>query len=480
LFANEQISRPVFADQQVHSARSLQRVETAFAGGCVSLISLQMPLLYTIIYSLGFVLLSPVFLYKMWKRGKYRENFLQRFGFYERDVRQRLARKRHQRCWIQAVSVGEVNVAFTLINALQEKFPTLDIVLSTTTSTGYTLAYERLPKEVELIYFPQDFPWCVRRAYDLVQPDLVVLMESEVWPNHVWAGAQRGAPLMIVNGRMSPRSARRYRKAGWLFADVLKRLSLICMQTQEDAENICAAGARREIVHVTGNMKYDASMPYADVQKVDAAQLLKQIGCSSQQPIIVAGSTHPGEEEILFDIFAELRRNMPELFLVIAPRHVERMSQVIEVANRKQIKFVLRSEINSQLLPSAKPYDCLLINTTGELRWFYKVATVIFVGKSLAGRGGQNIVEAAASDHPVVFGPHMENFKAIARQFVVAGGSLQVKDAADLRRTLDQLLHSPNHRAEIVSAARRVIQANLGATDRTMELLAGVMKSIHR
>jgi 3-deoxy-D-manno-octulosonic-acid transferase len=456
---------------------SIVGLESAFVGDEVSLISRAMRLLYTLVYSLGFVLLSPVFLYKMWKRGKYRENFLQRFGFYERDLRQRLAHKKRRRCWIQAVSVGEVNVALTFVNALQEKFPKLDIVLSTTTSTGYTLAYERLPKEIELVYFPQDFPWCVRRAYDLIRPDFVVLMESELWPNHIWAGAHRGLPLMIVNGRMSPRSARRYRKARWLFADVLGRLSLICVQTQEDADNICAAGAPRDIVHVTGNMKYDASMPYADVQKVDAELLLRQIGCSPQQPIIIAGSTHPGEEEILFDAFPDLRRSVPELLLVLAPRHVERTPEVVELAKRRQIKFVLRSEINSRLVPTARPYDCLLVNTTGELKWFYKIATVIFVGKSLAGRGGQNIVEAAASGRPVVFGPHMENFKAVAQQFVAAGASVQVRDAAELRRVLDELLHHADRRAEIVSAARRVIEANLGATSRTVELIADVLKS---
>src|ERR1035437_5879655 len=162
--------------------------------------------LYTILYSLGFGLLSPLFLYKMWKRGKYRENFWQRFGFYSADLRERLAPKREPRCWIQAVSVGEVNVALLFIGALQRNFPDLRIVVTTTTSTGYALAYERLPQEVELLYFPQDFPWSVRRAYDLIRPDFIVLMESELWPNHIWAAARRGLPIFLVNGRMSARS----------------------------------------------------------------------------------------------------------------------------------------------------------------------------------------------------------------------------------------------------------------------------------
>jgi 3-deoxy-D-manno-octulosonic-acid transferase len=435
-----------------------------------------MRFLYTILYSLGFVLLSPTFLYKMWKRGKYRENFFQRFGFYDANIWASLIEKTARRCWIQAVSVGEVNVALIFIQALLEKFPNLRVILTTTTSTGYTLAYERLPQDVELLYFPQDFPWCVRRAYDLIEPDFVVLMESELWPNHIWTGARRNVPIFLVNGRMSPRSARRYRAVRWLSGRTLSHLSLVCTQTREDADSFRAAGAVASRVHVTGNMKYDASMPYADVQKVDPVQLLKQIGISPSQPTLVAGSTHPGEEEIIFDVFAELRQRVPNLFLVLVPRHVERIREVVELAKRKRIKFILRSDVNTQLAPTAKPYDCLLVNTTGELKWLYKVATVIFVGKSLVGQGGQNIVEAAISGHPVVFGPHVQNFKAIAAQFVAEGACLQVPDREALRRALQELLQDSDKRQKIATAARRVIEANVGATQRNVELIAAAME----
>ena len=431
-----------------------------------------MRVLYTIIYSLGFVLLSPMFLFKMWKRGKYRENFFQRFGFYDGELRRGLATKSERRCWIQAVSVGEVNVALVFIAALQQRMRSVRIILSTTTSTGYALACERLPQEVELVYFPQDFPWCVRRAYELIQPDFVVLMESEVWPNHVWEAARRHAPIFLVNARMSPRSARRYRRFRRPFRNVPSRLALVCAQSQEDADNYCAAGAPRDHVHVTGNMKYDASMPYADVQMVDPVQVLKQIGVSPSRPILVAGSTHPGEEEIVFDVFNELRRKFPELFLIVAPRHVERTREVVDLAWRKQIKYILRSDVIPALVPTARPYDCLLINTTGELKWFYKIATVIFVGKSLVGQGGQNIVEAAVSRHPVVFGPHMENFKAIAQQFVAERACVQVADADGLRHAVQELLLDRDRCQKIAAAARRVIESNIGATQRNVDLIA--------
>ena len=432
----------------------------------------MIPLLYTVLYSLGFVLLSPLFLYKMWKRGKYRENFWQRFGFYSADLRERLTVKNQRRCWIQAVSVGEVNVALLLIGALQRKFPDLLIVVTTTTSTGYTLAYERLPQEVELLYFPQDFPWSVHRAYDLIQPDFIVLIESELWPNHIWTGVRRSVPLFLVNGRMSPRSERRYKQLGSLPRLVFDKLALVCAQSQEDTDNFTEIGVPRDRVHMTGNMKYDVSMPHADVQRVDPAYLLKQISISLAQPILVAGSTHPGEEEILFNVFADLRQRFPQLFLVLVPRHVERTREVVELARQKQIKFVLRSEINSHLEQTARPYDCLIVNTTGELKWFYRIATVIFVGKSLVGQGGQNIVEAAASGHPVVFGPLMQNFRAIAQQFVAEDACVQVTDADGLCRALQELLENPDRRQSIVAAAHRVIESNVGATTRCVELIA--------
>jgi 3-deoxy-D-manno-octulosonic-acid transferase len=434
-------------------------------------------LLYTVLYAVGFVLLSPMFVYKMWKRGKYRENFWQRFGFYSKDLRQWLAEKKERRCWIQAVSVGEVNVALLFINVLQRKFPDLRIVVTTTTSTGYTQAYERLPQEVELLYFPQDFPWCVHRAYRLIQPDFIVLIESELWPNHIWTGAARGVPLFLVNGRMSPRSERGYKRLGWLSQRVFSQLSLVCAQSHEDAANFIAVGVPADRVHMTGNMKYDISMPHADAQSVDPVQLLKQIDVSPAQPILVAGSTHPGEEEILFDLLADLRTKFLRLFLVLVPRHVERTREVVDLAKRKQVKFILRTEINSRLEQTAKPYDCLIVNSTGELKWFYKIATVIFVGKSLVGEGGQNIVEAAASGHPVVFGPNMQNFRAIAHEFVARGACVQVPNADGLRHTVQELLEDPQRRRSIVDAAHRVIESNVGATSRSIELIRQTLKS---
>jgi 3-deoxy-D-manno-octulosonic-acid transferase len=420
-----------------------------------------MRLLYTVLYALGFVLLSPSFLYKMWKRGKYRENFFQRFGRYSPELHQRLASKTRRRCWIQAVSVGEVNIGLLVIAELQKQF---EVVLTTTTSTGYALAKERLPADVTLLYFPQDFPACVRRAYDLIAPDLVVLMESEVWPNHIWEGAHRQVPLFLINARMSPRSARRHQKIQWLFRHAFDKLALVCAQSEEDAANFRALGARH--VEMTGNIKYDASLPQPGKQTFDPRQVLTDIGIAPTRPILVAGSTHPGEEEILFDLLPKLRDRIPDLFLLLVPRHVERTPEILELAKRKNVALMLRKSGSPVNNPA-----CLLVNTTGELKWFYTIATVIFVGKSLVGEGGQNIVEAAASGHPVVFGPNMQNFKAVAAEFVAAGACVQVQDRYELEHACRDLLLDEKLRAKIIVAARAVIDRNVGATDRTVRLV---------
>jgi 3-deoxy-D-manno-octulosonic-acid transferase len=443
-----------------------------------------MQLFYRMIHAAGFVLFSPVFLYKMWKRGKYRENFSQRFGGYAPELRQRLGKKLEPRCWIQAVSVGEVNLALLLLQSLRGAFPQHRFILTVTTSTGYALARERLPREVELLYFPQDFLWTVKRAYNLIQPDFVVLIESELWPNHIWEAARRSIPVFLVNGRISPRSERGYQKVGWLFRRVFGELRLVCAQSLQDMENFLAAGVPRDRLHMTGNMKYDAALPQnGAAAKIDPVQILRQIGVAPTRPVLVAGSTHPGEEEILFDVLQQLRAKCPDLFLVLVPRHVERTPEIVELAKRKQMNLVLRSAVGQVREGLATPVgaavgkpDFLLVNTTGELRRFYQIATVIFVGKSLVGVGGQNIVEAAASGHPVVFGPHMENFQEISRQFVAENACVQVQDMYELRHALQDLLQDEPLRSRIAAAAQRVIAANLGATDRTVELMIKAIK----
>jgi len=282
-------------------------------------------------------------------------------------------------------------------------------------------------------------------------------------------GARRKVPLFLVNARMSPRSARRHARGTWLFRSVWEKFALVCAQSRDDFENFQSIGVPN--LQLTGNIKYDASLPQPGAQTVDAAAVLRELGVTGK-PVLVAGSTWPGEEEILFDVVSELRSKLPELFFVLVPRHVERTPEIVELAKKKNVAMALRKGGEAVVNP-----QCLLVDTTGELKWFYDVATVIFVGKSLAGNvGGQNIVEAAASGHPVVFGPNMQNFREISRQFVAAGGAVQVQDRYELLHACRDLLADEALRSKITAAARGVIEANVGATGRTVALMAGVLK----
>jgi 3-deoxy-D-manno-octulosonic-acid transferase len=432
-----------------------------------------MQFVYSLLYAIGFVLLSPTFLYKMWKRGKYREGFWQRFGLYSQKIRAEISRKTVSRCWLQAVSVGEVVAALPLIAELQKKISPLKIILTTTTSTGYALARDRAPKDVTVAYFPLDFRFAVRRAHKLFQPDFQILMESEIWPNHIWHAKRQNVPIFLVNGRLSEKSLRGYRRFGWIFRNVFSQLDLVCAQSPDDAAHFAAVGVPPARIVMTGNMKFDASIAPSPTQTaVNPEKILRAVGVAGSQPVLVAGSTHPGEEEIMFDLLGKLRAKFPMLFLVLVPRHFERTKEVVEIARAKRAKFALRTEVDENSAPKTGAPDCLIVNTTGELRAFYKVATVIFVGKSLVGKGGQNIIEAAASGNPVVFGPNMQNFRAIARQFLAAAAAIQVKNAAELRDAVEKLLADGVKRAKISAAAQRVIAQNVGATARAVEEIA--------
>lgn len=412
-----------------------------------------MRFLYTILYTVGFVLLSPVLFYKLAKRGNYRPNFFQRFGRYSEADRQKLSGKTRPRHWIHAASVGEMNLALVVIAAWRERWPQHQLIVTTNTVTGAAIARQRLPADAVLLYFPLDFPGCVRRAYDLIQPDSVLLVESELWPNHIAAAVQRQIPVSIINARVSPGSARWHRRFQWLFRRTFASLTVVGAQSEADAARLRELGAPR--VELTGNIKYDAALPANTPVRID-------LGLAGDRPVLVAGSTWPGEEEILFDIL----QNTPGLFLVLVPRHVERTPEIVALAKTKNIRFTLRKDGT----PIDRP-DCLIVNTTGELKDFYNVGTVIFVGKSLTATGGQNIVEAAASGHPIIFGPHMENFQSIAEEFIAARAGIQVPDAAGLKRAVAELVAQPAQRAEITAAAQRVLTANRGAVGRTLDLL---------
>ena len=458
---------------------SPQKIVWRETGG--SAIMVRMQVLYTIIYVLILGLLAPAIGFVLWSRKGYRPGFGQRLGYYPAAVQQRLANRTGPCCWIHAASIGEVHVALHFLEALRGHRPDLKFVLTTTALEGRTLAEQRRPAEVEILYFPFDLPSAVRRAFRLIRPDFIILVELEVWPNHLWTAAAQRVPVCLINARMPPADARRYRLARWFFRRLFNQPMVICAQGTQDAAQFRELGVPADRLQITGNLKADVALSNqhrASPMRLDAAQLFRQIGVVTARPIFVAGSTHPGEEKLLFDLLATFAPAAARPFLVVAPRDVDRASHIATLAQRNKLTTLRRSAITPTFVPPEHPVDCLVVDTLGELPNFYAAATLTFVGKSLIGHGGQNIVEAAAAGAPVVFGPHMENFQAMAQQFLAAGGAVQVADAGALRSAVQRLLSNAEERARICAAAQRVLQASGGATERTVALITAALPAV--
>lgn len=432
-----------------------------------------MRFLYNILFTFGFLVSSPYYFLKMWRRGHWREGFGQRFGRFSSNVKQALT-NRHV-LWMHAVSVGEVNICTQLIRVLEPRVPNLKIVVSTTTSTGMAELYKRLPHHIEKIYYPIDRRRHVERALRTIGPEAVVLVEAEIWPNFLWRIADKRIPVFLVNARMSERSFRGYKRFGFLFRDLFASFTGVGVQNETDAARMRELGCRPEAIHVVGNLKFDAAQ-LNERPLLDVSVFLRQLGVSEGARVLVGGSTHAGEEAILAEIFLKLKQRFPDLFLIVVPRHFERGKEVGNELSKRGVKFVYRTEVSTHSQFKPNEVECLLVNTTGELKYFYEPASVIFIGKSLTAEGGQNPIEPGALGKAMVFGPNMQNFKAIASGFVANQGAVQVGNAAELERVLGELLASPPRCQEMGGNALRVVRENLGSLERTVEM---IVKHLH-
>jgi 3-deoxy-D-manno-octulosonic-acid transferase len=424
--------------------------------------------LYNILFSIFFALSAPYYFLKMWRRGNWQRGFRQRFGRYDASFKQALT-NRHV-LWMHAVSVGEVNVCTQLIRALEPRVPNLKIVVSTTTSTGMSELQRKLPSHIGKIYYPIDRKKCVYRALSMIHPEAVVLVEAEIWPNFIWRVRDKKVPLFLANARLSDRSYRGYKRFGVLFRPLFAAFTGVGAQNDADAARLRELGCRPEAVQVVGSLKFDAAR-LDERRLLDVPVMLRQLGVAEGARLLVAGSTHAGEEVTLADQFLRLRRRFPDLFLALVPRHFERGKEVGEQLRARGVKFVYRSEITAATQLKPGDVECLLVNTTGELRFFYEHATVIFVGKSLCGTGGQNPIEPAAFGKPVVFGPNMQNFTAIVESFLREDGAVQVRNEAELEKALEDLIGDEQRRATLGRNALKVVRENRGAIERTVEMI---------
>jgi 3-deoxy-D-manno-octulosonic-acid transferase len=435
---------------------------------------------------LAALLLLPYWLVLGLRQGKYLSNLGQRLGFSFPEL-SKLPADRTGTIWIHAVSVGEALAGIALARRLKEAYPERPLIVSTTTITGQTLARERMPFADAIIYFPLDWAFCVRRAMNTVRPSLVLVLETEIWPNFLKEAGRRHIPVVFVSGRISGRSFARYQKYFGLLGfflrpflqDVLSRGSTFLMQSEKDAERIRALGAPADRVHVSGNLKYDLELP-APTPLVN--WLEAETKRSGRTPIIVAGSVVASEEPHTLIAFGTLQGEYSKALLVLAPRKPERFDSAAEFIDESHRKFIRRSQLPvpmpAQTAPSAEiptipdNVTVLLLDSIGELASLYRLADGAFIGGSLVSSGGHNILEPAAFGKIPVFGSSMENFAEIASRFVSAGAAVQVESPEDVGVAWIQLFRDPARMKKMGETARRLVEDSRGATERAVKEIA--------
>ncbi len=426
-----------------------------------------MYLLYSFITLLTLVVLSPYLVYQALRHRKYVGSLGQRLGYLPVSFNL----DGDDSIWVHAVSVGEVLAAQPLISELRQRYPRLRLFLSTTTLAGQQLARRSVADVDGVLYFPFDWAFSVRRTLDQVKPRLFVMIETEIWPNLLRECRRRGVPTVLVNGRISYRSFPRYRLIRPLFRHVLADIDRFCVQGGEAARRLEQLGANPAHITVTGSLKFDAldviPMPGRGRERV-----LRFFRMSPNRPVLVAGSTIKGEEEAIVRAFNRLRTGGSNPLLVLAARHPERFAEVERLCQYEGLSTVRRTDLPIDAEPRA---DAVVLDTIGELAEVYQIATVVFVGGSLVRAGGHNILEPAVFGKPIVFGPHMENFAEIAETFLANDAAVQVRSGRELDATIASLMGDPVRRARLGAAARALVEANRGARDRTLAVVAGLV-----
>lgn len=405
--------------------------------------------------------------YRSVSRGR-KSAFAERLGWLPKDLRATL----HEQpvIWLHAVSVGEVIAARPLLQGLRGRYPGHKLLLSVTTETGRGVAeHDQLADRV--IYFPFDIGPAVRRVLDSVQPRVVIIMETEIWPLFTLEASQRGIPLLLANGRISDRSSTRYRRLAWFFRPVLAGFACLGMQTDLDRERIIAAGAPAERSQVLGNLKYD--IPCGPVPVEQRLELRRQYAMAADNLVFTAASTHSGEEQAVLAAWRELAEQYPEARLVLVPRHPERSAEVARLVEQSGFKARRRTELAVDRLLAAD--ELLLVDTVGELTNIYRLSDVVFVGGSLVQNGGHNLLEPAACGVPSLFGPHMNNFKEVAALALQYGAGVQVADATELQAAVSDFLISLELRQVIGANGLKMMRVAGGATQRYLDALDQVL-----
>jgi 3-deoxy-D-manno-octulosonic-acid transferase len=427
--------------------------------------------LYNVLWLLAFPAILGYLVLQSLLTGKYRRNLGPRLGLGLRD---RIKTINRRVIWVHALSVGEVLSAVSLLYSLKNQFPEYELFFTTTSETGHQVARERMTSlNCHFSYLPLDLWWIVRRTVKNIGASLFVLVETDLWPNLLWSLAREGTPIVLVNGRVSDRSFPRYRLGYRFTSKVFNNIDVFCMQSEEDGRRMRLLGVTASKINVIGNIKFD--QPLTKSVRRERDQLVKKLGWAPPSTTWVAGSTHPGEENSILEVYAKLREEFPNLALILAPRSQQRFEEVFSLAKQRG----WQTERRSQLLGEKNKYvrvDVLVLDTIGELACFYSLGNFAFVGGSLVDSGGHNPLEAAQRGLPVVFGPHMANFKDIAEILTESGGGFQVSTKAELYEKIRAWLVDPVKCKEEGKKAQAAMQPHQGAVARNIDIIREVLE----
>jgi len=419
-----------------------------------------------VLYSLFFYLLTPLIVLRLlWRSLKapvYRQRWNERFGFYRGSYPQDVI-------WFHAVSVGEAEALFPLLRLLLARHPGAKLLVTTTTPTGSARVQATFGDRVTHVYLPYDLPCVIRRFLTRFQPRLAVIMETEIWPNLYAACGKRNIPLFLINARLSEKSANGYRRIPSLVHGALAKVSLIAAQTRDDAERFVGIGAKADTVKVLGNMKFDIQI--AEETIAEGHRLKSQV--FGERFVWIIASTHKNEEAVFLDVYPDIKAKIPELLMVIVPRHPERFLEVKKLCEERRLDVVMRTSGDNCTFST----DVYIADTMGELKMLYAAADAAFIGGSMVPVGGHNLLEAAAASVPVMFGPYMANFKEIAEGVLARNAALQCLTQQDIVSTVHSLYADSERRAELARRAGAFLQENRGAIAAIAELIGAAVKT---
>jgi len=427
-------------------------------------------LLYNTLITIFLILVAPYFLFRALIDGRFRRGLIQRIGFLPT-----LSLKKP--IWVHAASVGEVFCSVPLLQRIKREFPQRPIVLTTMTRTGNERA-KTISEADSALFLPIDHPLIIEKTLRRIDPSLLLIAETELWPNLLRSCGKKGIPVVVFNGRISEKSFRGYLFFKFFFKECLKHVSLFLMQTEEDRMRIIEIGAVSNKTRVVGNLKFDQSI--SSLTQEAMAEMAKSLGLQGKKKIFIAGSTHSGEEEILLSLFKDLRKIDPHLVLILAPRHLERLEEVERILKQESISWMRRTSFpmghdRSNEEPKELP-EVILLDTMGELMSLYSLGTLIFIGGSLVPVGGHNPLEPLLFKKCVLFGPYMFHFSEISRSLIKAGGSIQVRGRDDLFSHLKHLLSDEGTCKEVGERGYQFLQKHRGATERMFEKIRPYLK----